>query len=184
MESVPKLAWFCIRTQLKREHIAASHLVREGVEAFLPRIRFKRPTRRGPVWFTEALFPSYLFARFDWREDFRLVMHARGVATIVHFGERWPTVPEDAIRELREALGAEELHVIPNVVEPGDTVEITEGAFKNLLAVVQRVRPAGERVQVLLEFLGRQTCVDVNLQALVKRGNVRAGLIDANESGA
>src|ERR1039458_7771599 len=59
-------AWFCIRSQPKHEHIAAAHLKREpGIEVYLPRVRFKRATRRGPVWFTEAFFPNYLFARFD-----------------------------------------------------------------------------------------------------------------------
>ena len=41
-------AWFCLRAQPKHEHIAAGHL-RElpGIEVFLPRIRFRRQTRRG-----------------------------------------------------------------------------------------------------------------------------------------
>ena len=89
-------AWFCLRTQPKHEHIAAAHLKDDpDIEIYLPRIRFKRATRRGPVWFTEALFPNYLFARFDLAACLRRVCHARGVRGVVHFGERWPIVPED-----------------------------------------------------------------------------------------
>ena len=78
-------AWFCIRSQPKYEHLAAAHLQREpGFEVYLPRIRFKRATRRGPVWFTEALFPNYLFARFDPAACLRRVCHARGVRGVVH----------------------------------------------------------------------------------------------------
>src|SRR5687768_12754264 len=121
--------WFCIRSQLKREHIAASHLQREaGAEVFLPRIRFKRSTRQGMAWVTEALFPNYLFARFNWKTAFRHVQHARGVAGIVHFGERWPNIPDDVIQELRDTLGPEDLHVIPMALQPGHAVEIAEGA--------------------------------------------------------
>src|SRR5258705_250702 len=60
-------AWFCLRARSKHEHIAARHLQQmTDVEVFLPRIRFRRKTRQGPAWVTEALFPNYLFARFDW----------------------------------------------------------------------------------------------------------------------
>ena len=44
------VAWFCLRSQPKHEHIAAGHLRQiEGVEVFNPRIRFTRPTRVGPI---------------------------------------------------------------------------------------------------------------------------------------
>ena len=57
---VPSLAWFCLRAQPKHEHIAAQHLKKlPGVEVFCPRVRFQRATRRGKVWFTEAMFPNY-----------------------------------------------------------------------------------------------------------------------------
>jgi len=65
----PSLAWFCVRSQPKHEHIAAARLRESGLEVFLPRIRFKKHSVRGPVWVTEALFPNYLFARFDFRAD-------------------------------------------------------------------------------------------------------------------
>jgi len=44
---------------------------------------------------------------------------------------------------------------------PGDEVQITEGPFRGLAAVVRRYLPAAQRVQVLLEFLGRSTPVEV-----------------------
>src|SRR5437879_3119452 len=153
-------AWFCIRTQPKHEHIAAAHLKREpGVEVYLPRIRFKRSTRRGPVWFTEALFPSYLFARFDLAADLRKLSQVRGVTGVVHFGSQWPTIPDVVVDELRATVGADEVHVIREDLQPGETVEISGGAFHGLQAVVARVVPGRERVAVLLEFLGRQTRV-------------------------
>src|SRR6266699_4848090 len=105
--------WYCIRAQPKHEHIAAGHLKNEpDIEVYLPRIRFKRSTRRGPVWFTEALFPNYLFARFDLAAALRRVHHHRGVRGVVHFGQHWPTIPEGVIDELRASVGADEVHVI------------------------------------------------------------------------
>jgi len=177
-ESPSRAEWFCVRSQPKHEHIAAAHLRKiSDVETFLPRIRFKRATVRGGVWTTEALFPGYLFARFPWSATLRAVQHARGVQGIVHFGDRWPTIAEATIAELRAALGAEELHVVDAALAPGDVVRVAEGSMRGLLAVVSRVRSGSDRVAVLMDFLGRQTTVEFPAAALVREGDGRADVI-------
>lgn len=157
-------AWFCVRTQPKHEHIAAAHLrlLGEGdIDVFLPRIRFNRATRRGPVSAVESLFPSYLFARFDWQQYLNLVQYASGVAGVVHFGTDWPTIPDRIVDELREFFGSENVRTIPSCPEVGDTVLVSRGVFEGLEAVVTRVLPGGQRVAVLLHFLGRQSTVEL-----------------------
>ena len=169
--------WFCLKSQPKHEHIAAAHLRQNSVvEVFLPRIRFKRATRQGTVWVTEALFPGYLFARFDWQASLRLVQHSRGVRGVVHFGERWPAIPEETIRELQQSIGTTGLRTIPESFAPGDGVEITEGAMRGLRAVVTRILPGRERIGVLMEFLGRQTMIELPRHFLVKEGDERAAI--------
>ena len=172
--ATPTPSWFCLRTQPKHEHIAAAHLQQDPeVQIYLPRIRFKRATRRGPVWFTEALFPNYLFARFDLAACLRRVCHARGVRGVVHFGDRWPVVPDAVIAELRATVGADQVHVVHDELQPGEPVQIVGGAFHGLQAVVTRVMPSRERVAVLLDFLGRQTAVELPGAALVRDGDER-----------
>jgi transcriptional antiterminator RfaH len=169
--------WFCLKSQPKHEHIAAAHLRQTStVEVFLPRIRFKRATRQGMAWVTEALFPGYLFARFDWRESLRLVRHSRGVRGVVHFGERWPVIPDDVIRDLQQTIGAADLRTIPAEFAPGDEVTLVDGAMRGLRAVVARVLPGRERIAVLMEFLGRQTMIEVPLNLIVKEGDKRAAI--------
>jgi len=169
-----QLAWFCLRAQTKPEHIAARHLRQiAGLEVFLPRIRFQRKTRSGLVWVTEALFPNYLFARFNWQSALRLVHHSPGVAGVVHFGTRWPTIADDVIAELRLLFGSDQLHVISSEPKVGDHVQIAGGVFHALRAVVTQVMPARERVTVLLEFLGRQTAVELPLGNVIREGDER-----------
>jgi len=169
--------WFCLKSQPKHEHIAAAHLRQtSAVEVFLPRIRFKRATRQGTVWVTEALFPGYLFARFDWQASLRQVQHSRGVRGVVHFGERWPAIPVKTIRELQQAVGADGLRTIPEQFLPGDEVEITEGAMRGLRAVVTRVLPGLERIAVLMEFLGRQTMIELPRHFIIKEGDERSAI--------
>ena len=147
-----------------------------GSEAFSPRIRFKRPTRRGISWVTEAFFPTYLFARFDWHHSMRQVQHASDVAGIVHFGDIWPTIPDADIADLQQQFGGLELHVIHQDLLPGDEVKIASGSFHGLTAVIECVLPSQERVKVLLEFVGRQTAVEIDLALLISEKSPRQKL--------
>lgn len=175
--------WFCLRSQPKHEHIAAAHLKKmEGVEVYLPRVRFKRATRQGLAWVTEALFPNYLFARFDWESALRQVQSARGVSGVVHFGDRWPVIEASVIADLQASVGTEELHTISTGLAPGDIVEIAEGSMRGLSALVSRIIPSRGRVAVLMDFLGRQTTIEVPVHALLKEGDVRATAFGTNSS--
>jgi len=164
------VAWFCLRSQPKHEHIAAGHLRQiEGVEVFNPRIRYSRTTRLGPATVTESMFPNYLFARFDWQTLLNRVHYAPGVSGIVHFGSKWPTVPDAAIEEIRRVIGAQGVHVISNDLAPGDSVEVAGGIFHGLNAIITQVMPGKQRVMVLMDFLGRQTAVELKVNSVVKR---------------
>jgi len=170
----PGIAWFCLRSQPKHEHIAAGHLRQmEGVEVFNPRIRYPRPTRTGKVIVNESMFPNYLFARFDWRTCLARVHYAPGVSGVVHFGDKWPTVPDQAIAEIRILLGTEGVHVVSDAPTAGDEVVVAGGVFHGLEAIVTQVMPGKERVMLLMHFLGRQTTVEVGLHAVVRHGLAR-----------
>jgi transcription antitermination factor NusG len=160
-------AWYCVRSKVKQEHVAAGSLRQvSAVDVFAPRLRFRRPTRRGPVWFVEALFPGYLFARFDWEQQFKAVQYARGVMGVVHFGSKPAVVPEAVVDELRREVGEQELRVVTRAVAVGDEVQVTAGPMAGLLLVVQPLLPARERVKVLLDFLGRRVEAEVAVTEL------------------
>ncbi len=176
--SVPDPAWYCVQTQPKREHIAASNLRQDAhVESFLPRIRYRHSTRRGPAWVTEALFPGYLFARFPLASLLRRVQSQRGVRGVVHFGDRWPSIPDPLIAELRTIVGDAEIKILSPDLNAGDTVEVAAGVFQGFQALVARVIPRRQRVSILLDFLGRQTAVELNRNQLVQDSQtLRAGV--------
>ena len=123
------------------------------------------------------MFPGYLFARFHWLTALREVRHARGVRGVVHFGERWPTMDAAIIADLRRAVGDAGLCVISAQLAPGDAVKIASGNFQGLQAVVTRVMPNRERVAVLMEFLGRQTSLELPAAAVLKPGGERSTIL-------
>jgi transcriptional antiterminator RfaH len=166
-------SWFCVRSHPKREHIAAAHLRRlDGVEVFSPRLRIKKATRRGPVTFVESLFPNYLFAKFDVRTELQSIRHSPSVSTVVHFGTKLPQVPDEVIEKLQASFPEGEIQEFDRDVRPGDEVTIAHGPFAGLEGKVLRVLAPQQRVQVLLEMLGRFTPVMVNPNALIFEGAV------------
>jgi transcription antitermination factor NusG len=91
------------------------------------------------------------------------VQYCSGVSTIVHFGSKIIPVPERAIRDLQSVVptGEKETITIQPEVRMGEEVQVVEGAFAGLKAVVTRIMPARQRVAVLLEFLGRLSETEV-----------------------
>ena len=170
---LPEAKWYCLRAKPKHEHIAAAHLRQyEDIEVFCPRVRIQRSTRRGLVWFTEALFPNYLFARFEMTRWQARVRTSQGVSGIVHFGDLVPEVPARAVHDLRDYMQDTELKTVSFSIAEGDDVEIVEGPFRGQNGVVKQLLPARERVKVLLEVLGGVTEVNLCLTSVFKEAAV------------
>lgn len=168
--------WFCVRTQTKREHIAAKHLRELGsIEVFCPRIKYRKATRRGKIWWLEPLFPGYLLAKFDRSEMERAVTFCQGVRGLVRFGTEIPDVPENTVRTLirqvqEQANEDGELITVAPAISVGDEVEVATGPLQGMKGVIRSVAPANERVTVLLEFLGQIQPVDLDLFTILAPG--------------
>jgi len=175
MESSAKSpAWYCLRTQPKHEHIAANHLRQrvENMDVFNPQLRIRRQTRRGAVWFVEALFPGYLLARFDTSHSMQAVRRTPGVTAVVSFGAITPSIPDKVIEELRAQFDENNPREIGDDIRVGDDITIAAGPFHGLNANVLRVMSATGRVQVLLEILGRTTPVEIAREQVMTQKSV------------
>jgi transcriptional antiterminator RfaH len=160
---VSEPVWFCLKTQPKREHLGATALRRQfGVECFSPRLRFRKMTQRGPVWFVEAMFPGYLFAKFVYSTQHRAVESSHGIRGIVHFGDRLATLPENIVAALQSRVGEEEIVTLDCSLKVGQSVEIIEGPFQGLEVVVTHLLSAKNRIRVLFEFLGRSMQMEIS----------------------
>lgn len=166
-------AWYCIRTKPKREHIAAKAMSQlEGVQSFCPRLRYRKATRRGKVWWVEAMFPGYVFAFFSRNQNERNIVHTHGVMTILKFGDYVPEIPSAFIADLNQQMqelceGEEDVMTLEPAVNEGDEVEIAHGAFQGFQGTVIEVIPAQERVKLLTEFLGNRQVVETDLLSLL-----------------
>lgn len=170
--------WFCLRAQPKREEIAAAHLRKiEGMTVFAPRLRYQKRRLQEKVWINEPLFPGYLFAQFDFVPLYRLVQLTPGVARILMFGSRYALISAQTIADLSELTGetgvAAPSEAIP---QPGEEMIVGAGPFSGSAATVIQWKPARERVQILLETMGRQIMAEVSLGDLLRAEDARLQL--------
>ena len=161
-------AWYCIRTHMKREHIAAAHLRQlPGVEVFNPQLRLLRCTRRGRFCNNESLFPNYLFARFDLELMLEKVSCTSAVKFVLRFGGRLPEIPDNVIGELKLQLVEVSSQILTDAPVEGEEVEIATGAFIGTKALVTHVLPAKQRVRILLEVMGRSVTTELSLDSVL-----------------
>jgi transcription elongation factor/antiterminator RfaH len=145
--------WYAVNTQPAHEAMAREHLERQGFPSFLPmteklvRHARKLETRRA------ALFPGYLFTRFDIeRARWRAVNGTLGVRGLVMAADLPLPVPRGIVETLRDATDASGVVALSPELAPGDRVRILSGPFANLLGTVATLT-GPERVRLLVELM-------------------------------
>jgi len=167
-------AWYVIHSKPKCEHIAAGLMMGlPDVETYCPRIKFQRNTPRGKVWFIEALFPSYFFARFTPLTSMRAVKYSQSVIRIVDFGGQMTAVDDEVIQAIRDEMDGQEIKEIRVGLKVGDSVELTEGAMRGLKGIVNSIHSGEDRVKILMEFLGRVSLIEVSATKLLSDQTAR-----------
>lgn len=187
--AIGALRWYCVRSQVKREHVAAAHLVeRTGVEVFAPRIRAVHGNRLGGVTHTlESLFPGYVFARFDYERQSRHVVSTAGVRGLVSFGGTPPAVPDSVVEGLKREVAGEAGASASPILREGAWVRVLAGCFRFLEGRMVQLDPRSDRVRVLLDLLGGEVHVTLPAHQVVPLGepDIRypAGLLQARIAG-
>ncbi len=166
--------WYCVQTRPKSEHVAAASLDQlPGLETYCPFLRIQRSLSRGVVWFREALFPCYVFAKFDVTQSLRAVSYAQAVARVLQFGGKLAELPEEALNAIRTEMRGELVQEIRLQPLVGDETEVASGPFRGFSGIVTHVREGGERVRLLIDFLGGLHEIEAPSHALRNSRNAR-----------
>jgi transcriptional antiterminator RfaH len=147
------------------------------LDIFHPRLRLERATRRGVVRVVEPLFPCYIFVRCRLEERINDIRYVSGISSLVHFGTKIPVVPADVVDELRQCFESEEPIAVQDPLRVGAEVTVAEGSLLGSRGIVVRLLPAKQRVQILLDFLGRTTLTEVDRKSLLVEAGRLADLM-------
>ncbi len=146
------LRWYVIKTKPREEGRCLEELSSSGIETFCPMTKEYRWRRRRDE--TVAFFPGYVFGRFIFPDDYYTVKWARGVNSMVRFGENAPPSLDDSIIGFLRGR-TDEKGFIDSTPEfkPGDPVRFRTGPFKDLAGTILRANTAEGRVLVLMDLL-------------------------------
>lgn len=160
-------AWYVIQSKPRRENQVSAYLTSQGVEVFYPAVRLKPANPRASS--IRPLFPRYLFVRADLgRVGLSALQWVPGAIGLVSFDGAPAPVQDAVVRAIRRRVQAIHEAGGPALdgLKAGDPVRITRGPLKGYEALFDLRLSGSERVQVLLEMLGRQTRATVDGSAL------------------
>ena len=150
--------WYVVHTNPKQEERANSNLVAWGVETLNPKLKARRHNEFTgiPTYITQPLFPRYLFAKFNAREQLSKILFTRGVHNVVCFGDSPACVSEEILDVIRERIDQNGFVKASNDLKPGDKVVISAGPLRNLTGVFEREVKGSDRISILLTAIGYQ----------------------------
>ena len=162
--------WYVVHTNPKQEERANSNLVAWGVETLHAKLKTRRHNEFTgvPTYITQPLFPRYIFARFNAREQLSKILFTRGVHNVVCFGDSPACVSEEIIDVIRARIDQNGFVKDSNDLKPGDRVVISAGPLRNLIGIFEREVKGSDRIMILLTAIGYQGHLVVE-RDLIKR---------------
>ena len=152
--------WYLIKTKSRQEHVAIENLENQKYSTYCPTITIKNKHI--------VLFPGYLFIHLDKeRENWSPICSTKGVVNFVRFGLNFAQVPDTVIKFLKanQLINKEKLKNL-NRFKSGDKVQITDGVFKNCVAIFKSSIPE-ERVILLMNLLGQQQAITIKQESVI-----------------
>ena len=152
--------WYLIKTKSRQEKIAKQNLKNQGYGSFCPIVIINNRL--------VVLFPGYLFVRLNEKtQKFSPINSTKGVSHFVKFGLNFAKVPISVIEFIKtnQHITAEKLKDL-NKFKPGDKVQISDGAFKNWMAIFKCYK-SDERVILLMNLLGCEQSLSIKKESVI-----------------
>jgi transcriptional antiterminator RfaH len=160
--------WYTLFTKPNAEYRVAAALEKQGLHTYLPEVESSK-AHHGRV--KRPFFPSYLFAKLD-SEGLGLlqVQWTPGLRRVVAFDGRPVSLADEVIeliqRELSELKTRKRRPA--HHFKPGETLRITAGPFRDLLAIFEGPTTPATRVRVLLDVLGQASRMHISVADIEK----------------
>jgi transcriptional antiterminator RfaH len=152
--------WYLIKTKPRQENVAIKNLENQKYSTYCPTVTINNKHI--------VLFPGYLFIYLDKKkENWSPIRSTKGVVNFVRFGLNFAQVPDTVIEFLKanQLINKEKL-INLNKFKLGEKVQITDGVFKNCVAIFKSSK-AEERVILLMNLLGQQQTINIKQESVI-----------------
>jgi len=151
--------WYLVKTKSKQEDIAILNLENQNFHVYCPHALIRNKN--------VALFPSYIFIQLDKdTQNWSPIRSTKGVLYFVRFGLNYAKIPDNIIEFIKiNQLNTTEKLINIDKFKPGDKVQITDGVFKNCIAIFKSFK-SDERVILLMNLLGQQQKLTIKQESL------------------
>ena len=146
--------WYLIKTKPRQENIAKQNLENQNYGTFCPMAKINNRL--------VVLFPGYLFVQLNEKtQNWSPINSTKGVLYFVKFGLNFAKVPTSVIEFIKtnQHITTDKIKNL-NKFKPGDKVQISDGAFKNWIAIFKCYK-SDERVILLMNLLGREQSLNI-----------------------
>jgi len=152
--------WYLIKTKPRQEKIAKQNLENQGYGVFCPIAKINNQLI--------VLFPGYLFVQLNEKiQNWSPINSTKGVSYFIKFGLNFAKVPTSVIEFIKtnQNITAEKLKNL-NKFKPGDKIQISDGAFKNCVAIFKCYK-SDERVILLMNLLGHEQSLSIKKESII-----------------
>ena len=149
-----------IKTKPRQEKIAKLNLKNQGYEVFCPMSEINNRLA--------VLFPGYLFVQLnDKTQNWSPISSTKGVSHFVKFGLNFAKVATSVIEfiQTNQHITTEKL-ISLNKFKTGDKVQISDGAFKDYIAIFKCFK-SDERVTLLLNLMGQEQSLSLQKKSVI-----------------
>ena len=153
--------WYLIKSKPKQEILAVQNLQNQGYHSYCPYAEINKKH--------VVLFPGYLFIHLDNEsQNWSPIRSTKGVLNFVRFGLNFAQAPDTVIEFLKaNELINKEKFINLNKFEPGEKVQITDGVFKNCVAIFKSFK-SEERLILLMNLLGQQQTINIKQESVIR----------------
>lgn len=162
--------WYCIHTKPNREDSICRRLTAfSDIELFSPKLRMKKYVKSRITEVREALFPAYVFLRFDPLKYFHMIKYTGGVKRFVGDCSGVAHVVEEHIIEaIKSRMVDGYVSMCDFGLEPGQKVVIMDGPFKGITGLFLSETKPRERILILLNMIESQTRVELPKELIAR----------------
>ena len=153
--------WYLLKTKPRQEKIALANLENQDYDSYCPYAKINNKI--------VVLFPGYLFIHLDETSDnWGPIRSTKGVLNFVRFGLSYAKISNKIIDFIKEnEFNTSQKLKYLNDFKIGDKVQITEGVFKNCVAIFESFK-SDERVILLMNIMGQEQTINVKKKSLIR----------------